>query len=144
MDKGWLRGSTPGASLSLSVSLWEDFCMKKMFSVAGVAVSAVLAGMIAAAPVAAPDNKGGFSGKTVEWWMPFSEGGGTDVWARFFAPYLSKHLPGQPNVIIRNVPGGGSITGTNEFVARARPDGLALIGTSGSTQFPYLLGDSRV
>jgi len=118
--------------------------MKRLFNVAGLAVSAVLAGMIASAPVAAQDNKVDFSGKTVEWWMPFSEGGGTDVWARFFAPYLSKHLPGQPNVIIRNVPGGGSITGTNEFVARARPDGLALIGTSGSTQFPYLLGDSRV
>lgn len=85
-----------------------------------------------------------FSGETVEWWIPFSEGGGSDVWARFFAPYLAKHLPGQPNVIVRNVPGGGSITGTNEFVARARPDGLALLGTSGSTQFPYLLGDSRV
>lgn len=85
-----------------------------------------------------------FSGKTIEWWMPFSEGGGSDVWARFFAPYLGKYLPGQPNVIIRNVPGGGSITGTNEFAARARPNGLSLIGPSGSTQFPYLLGDTRV
>ncbi|WP_196259629.1 tripartite tricarboxylate transporter substrate-binding protein [Pelagibacterium limicola] len=85
-----------------------------------------------------------FSGQTVEWWIPFGEGGGSDVWARFYAPYLSKYLPGQPNVIVRNVPGGGSITGTNEFVARAAPDGLSIIGTSGSTQFPYLLGDSRV
>ncbi|GGA38560.1 Bug family tripartite tricarboxylate transporter substrate binding protein [Pelagibacterium lentulum] len=85
-----------------------------------------------------------FSGQTVEWWIPFSEGGGSDVWARFYAPYLSESLPGNPNVIIRNVPGGGSITGTNEFVARAAPDGLSIIGTSGSTQFPYLLGDSRV
>lgn len=95
---------------------------------------------------AAPDRAEAvdFSGKTVEWWIPFSEGGGSDVWARFYAPYLAKHLPGQPNVIIRNVPGGGSITGTNEFAARARPDGLALVGTSGSTQFPYLLGDRRV
>lgn len=85
-----------------------------------------------------------FAGQTVEWWMPFSEGGGSDVWARFFAPYLSKYLPGSPNVVVRNVPGGGSITGSNEFVARARPDGLAILGTSGSTQFPYLLGDPRV
>jgi tripartite-type tricarboxylate transporter receptor subunit TctC len=85
-----------------------------------------------------------FSGKTIEWVIPFSEGGGSDVWARFYAPFLSRHMPGNPNVIIRNVPGGGSITGTNEFVARARPDGLSFIGTSGSTQFPYLLGDPRV
>jgi tripartite-type tricarboxylate transporter receptor subunit TctC len=85
-----------------------------------------------------------FSGKTIEWVIPFSEGCGSDVWARFYAPFLSRHMPGNPNVIIRNVPGGGSITGTNEFVARARPDGLSFIGTSGSTQFPYLLGDPRV
>lgn len=76
--------------------------------------------------------------------IPFSEGGGSDVWARFYAPFLSKHLPGNPNVVVRNVPGGGSITGTNQFAARARPDGLTFIGTSGSTQIPYLLGDPRV
>jgi hypothetical protein len=63
---------------------------------------------------------------TIEWVIPFAEGGGSDVWARFMAPFLSKHLPGRPNVIIRNVPGGGSITGTNDFYAaraarRARP-----------------------
>lgn len=85
-----------------------------------------------------------FSGETIEWIIPFAEGGGSDVWARFLAPYLSRHLPGQPDVVIRNVPGGGSITGTNEFAARARPDGLTLVGTSGSTQFPYLLDDPRV
>src|SRR5690554_2288750 len=107
-----------------------------------VAAAAAAAAISLAAPAAAQDVD--FSGRTVEWWIPFSEGGGSDVWARFFAPYLSKHLPGTPNVIVRNVPGGGSITGTNEFVARARPDGLALLGTSGSTQFPYLLGDTRV
>ncbi|MHB2266500.1 Bug family tripartite tricarboxylate transporter substrate binding protein [Aliihoeflea sp. PC F10.4] len=108
----------------------------------GLAASAIAAiSIVTSAPAFADVD---FSGRTIEWWMPFSEGGGSDVWARFYAPYLSKHLPGNPNVIVRNVPGGGSITGTNEFVARARPDGLALIGTSGSTQFPYLLGDRRV
>lgn len=85
-----------------------------------------------------------FSGETIEWVIPFSEGGGSDVWARFYAPYLGKYLPGEPNVVVRNVPGGGSITGANEFAARARPNGLTLLGTSGSTQFPYLLGDPRV
>src|SRR5690606_40687691 len=52
-------------------------------------------------------------GKTVEWIIPFGEGGGNDAWARFFANYLEEYLPGEPNVIVRNVPGGGSITGTN-------------------------------
>ncbi|MDO5648297.1 tripartite tricarboxylate transporter substrate binding protein [Paracoccus sp. (in: a-proteobacteria)] len=107
-------------------------------------VAAAVAGltMAVSTPVIAQDVS--FSGKTVEFWVPFSEGGGADVWARFLAPYLSRHLDGNPNVIIRNVPGGGSITGTNEFAFRARPNGLQILGTSGSTQFPFLLGDKRV
>ncbi|MFD1911065.1 Bug family tripartite tricarboxylate transporter substrate binding protein [Halodurantibacterium flavum] len=112
---------------------------RKFLAVAGGTVAAT------ALPVSFASAQGvSFAGRNIEWVIPFAEGGGSDAWARFLAPYLSRHLPGQPNVIIRNVPGGGSITGTNEFVARARPDGLTIIGTSGSTQFPYLLGDPRV
>ena len=36
-----------------------------------------------------------FSGKTIKWVVPFSEGGGADAIARFFAPLLSEELPGQ-------------------------------------------------
>lgn len=85
-----------------------------------------------------------FADKTVEIVIPFGVGGGSDVWARFNAPFLSKYLPGNPNVVVKNVPGGGSITGANQYAANAKPDGLSLLGTSGSTQFPYLLGDPRV
>lgn len=85
-----------------------------------------------------------FSGKTIDWIIPFAAGGGSDVWARIYAPYLSKHLPGQPTVVVRNVPGGGSTIGANQFQQRAKPDGLTVLGTSGSTQFPYLLDDPRV
>jgi tripartite-type tricarboxylate transporter receptor subunit TctC len=85
-----------------------------------------------------------FAGKTVEWTIPYGEGGGNDAWARFFAPYLSKYLPGAPTVLVRNLPGGGGLSGANSFAQRAQDDGLALLGVSGSNQFPYLLGDSRV
>jgi tripartite-type tricarboxylate transporter receptor subunit TctC len=100
---------------------------------------ALLAALYPAAPRAAD-----FSGKTIEFVIPFPTAGGSDVWARFFAPFLAEALPGKPTVVVKNVPGGGSITGTNQFVQRAKPDGLSIIGTSGSTQFPYLLGDPRV
>lgn len=85
-----------------------------------------------------------FSGKTIEWIIPFSEGGGSDKWARFYAPLLSEALPGKPTVVVKNMPGAGSTKGANFFAQRAEPDGLTILGTSGSTQFPYLLGDRRV
>ena len=84
------------------------------------------------------------AGKTIEWIIPFAVGGGSDVWARFHLPLLQKHMAGNPTVVIRNVTGGGSINGANQFAQRTRPDGLTIMGTSGSTQFPYLMGDPRV
>lgn len=105
------------------------------FLAAGLALAALAPGAARAAD---------FQGKTIEFVIPFATAGGSDVWARFFAPYLSDALPGRPTVVVKNVPGGGSITGTNQFVQRARPDGLSILGTSGSTQLPYLLDDPRV
>ena len=84
------------------------------------------------------------SGKPIEFVIPYKEGGGSDTWARFNSTYLSKYLPGQPVVMIRNIPGGGSIKGANLFAERAKPNGLMILGTSGSTQFPFLLDDPRV
>lgn len=85
-----------------------------------------------------------FAGKTIEWTVPFGVGGGTDVWARFFAPKLTETLPGNPTIAVLNVPGGGSITGANQFAQRASHDGLSILGTSASTQYPAILGDPRV
>lgn len=85
-----------------------------------------------------------FSGKQVEWIIPFQVGGGSDVWARLYAPFFQKYLPGDPVVAVKNVEGGGSITGANLFHTRAKADGLTVFGSSGSTSFPYLLGNSRV
>ena len=107
--------------------------------------STVFAAMLAAlAIVAGPVRAADFAGKTIEWIIPFKEGGGSDKWARFYAPMLSDALPGKPTVVVRNMPGAGSTRGANYFQTRAKPDGLTILGTSGSTQFPYLLGDRRV
>jgi len=103
---------------------------------------AVASALAAALPLKA--HAADFSGKTVDFIIPFNVAGGSDVWARFYAPYLSKYLPGQPTVAVKNIPGSGSTKGANEFASRAKPDGLTILGTSASTQFPYLLGDPRV
>lgn len=80
----------------------------------------------------------------IKWTVPFGVGGGTDVWARFFSPWFSEFLPGEPTLMIDNVPGGGSINGANLFTARARSDGSDWLGTSASTQYPAMLDDPRV
>ncbi|NIZ09561.1 tricarboxylate transporter [Pseudooceanicola sp. HF7] len=86
------------------------------------------------------------SGKTVEYVIPFSETGGSAAWANFYAPLLSKALPGEPTVVVKYMPGAGSTKGANWFQEQTFEDnpGTLIFGTSGSTQFPYLLDDPRV
>lgn len=85
-----------------------------------------------------------FKGKTIELIMPYKAGGGTDKWGRFYAPLLTQNLPGNPIVVIKNMPGGGSTKGANFFAKRASKDGLTIFASSASTQIPFLLGDKRV
>ncbi|MEV8467478.1 tricarboxylate transporter [Fluviibacterium sp. DFM31] len=105
----------------------------------------VVLGMVAAAGLSAPAAaEVDFSGKTIEWVIPFSETGGSAKWANFFGPLLSEELPGNPTVVVKFMPGAGSTKGANWFQREEHKDGTLLFGTSGSTQFPYLLGDPRV
>lgn len=108
----------------------------KRFAIAAIAVVCTMAAWSASAA--------DFNGKTIEWIIPFKEGGGSDKWARFYAPLLSEALPGKPTVVVKNMPGAGSTKGANWFASRAKADGLTILGTSGSTQIPFLLGDKRV
>ncbi|SOC45183.1 tripartite-type tricarboxylate transporter receptor subunit TctC [Rhizobium subbaraonis] len=99
-------------------------------------IAAIAAGIMvpAGAHAAAP----------IQWVVPFEQGGGTDVWARFMAGWLSATLPGRPEVRRLNISGGNSTRAANFFAAEARADGRMLLGTTGSTQFAALLGDRRV
>ena len=107
-------------------------------------VALALGVFAAVTALSGPLQAADFSGKTIEWIIPFKEGGGSDKWSRFYAPLLADALPGKPTVVVKNMPGAGSTKGANFFASRAKSDGLTIFGTSGSTQFPYLLNDSRV
>ncbi|MBF9044757.1 tricarboxylate transporter [Rhodobacterales bacterium HKCCE4037] len=97
-----------------------------------------------AAPAFADGHALDLSGQTVEWIIPFSETGGSARWANFYAPLLSEALPGNPTVVVNFMPGAGSTRGANHFQELEYEDGTVIFGSSGSTQFPYLLNDPRV
>jgi len=99
---------------------------------------------LAIAPGAQAADAVDLSGETVEFVIPFSESGGSARWANFYAPLLSEALPGNPTVVVKFRPGAGSTKGANWFQEQDTADGTLIFGTSGSTQFPYLLGDPRV
>ncbi|MBI1995210.1 MAG: hypothetical protein HYS66_01900, partial [Deltaproteobacteria bacterium] len=49
-----------------------------------------------------------FSGKTIRIVVGSSPGGGYDYWARLLARHMPKYLSGNPEVVVQNMPGGGS------------------------------------
>ena len=71
-----------------------------------------------------------FKGKTIRIIAGFPGGGGVDTEARMLARYLPPEIPGNPTVIVQNMPGAGGTVASNWFEQFARPDGLTLHYTS--------------
>ena len=80
---------------------------------------------LAAAPLVMAQS---FAGKTVTIIVGYKPGGGYDATARMLARHLPKHLPGNPTVIVQNMPGANSVIAANHVYNVAKPDGLT-IGT---------------
>lgn len=90
------------------------------------------------------DPKNFYRDSSLELLVPFGTGGGTDTFARYLAPFLGDYIEGNPSIQTVNVPGGGSITGANEFELQRKHDGYTTLVTSASTHIPYFLGDPAV
>ena len=88
---------------------------------------ATVLSMAAAAPAMAADFT--LQGKTVTVIVAGGVGGGLDAYARIFLPYLSKQLPGEPTMVVQNLPGGGGVQGVQRLYNVSAKDGTA-IGTS--------------
>jgi tripartite-type tricarboxylate transporter receptor subunit TctC len=84
----------------------------------------VLAGLVVANAQAHAQDF--YKGKTVNVTVGFSPGGGYDVNARAVARHLSKHIPGNPNVVVQNMPGAGSVTSVRYLDATAPKDGTVM------------------
>jgi tripartite-type tricarboxylate transporter receptor subunit TctC len=85
-----------------------------------------------------------YKGKTVTILIGFAVGGGADVFARAFAPYFAKAIPGRPTVIVQNMPGAGGIKALNLLYNAPPQDGTRLMLTSPSHTLAYLMGRKGV
>jgi tripartite-type tricarboxylate transporter receptor subunit TctC len=83
----------------------------------------------ALSPTAAEDVEAFYKGKVVRLVVGVGVGSGYDINARVLARHMAAHIPGQPNVIVQNQPGAGSLTMTNQLYAGGPFDGT-VIGAS--------------
>jgi tripartite-type tricarboxylate transporter receptor subunit TctC len=74
------------------------------------ALPRLAAGSIAAALIAAPAaGQDYYAGKTIEFIVGGDSGGGYDIYARAVARHLPRHIPGNPTIVVKNMPGAGSM-----------------------------------
>jgi tripartite-type tricarboxylate transporter receptor subunit TctC len=90
-------------------------------------VGVVLFGTVALSGIAVAQGDF-YKGKTIELIISTGVGGGLDANARMVARHLSKHIPGNPTIVAKNMPGAGHVRAANYIYNQAPKDG-ATIGT---------------
>lgn len=100
----------------------------------------LLAAMMPAAASCADDF---YKGKQITIIVGFSAGGTYDATARLFARFLGRHLAGNPTIIVRNMPGAGSLVATTNLYNTAPQDGTTLGVIGGGTVLEPLLGNPQ-
>jgi tripartite-type tricarboxylate transporter receptor subunit TctC len=105
-----------------------------------IAAAALLSlGSIVSAPAHA-QSAPFYKDKTIRIIVGFTSGGLYDQYARILARHMGKHIPGNPNIIVQNMPGAGSLSATNYVYGVAKPDGLTLGMPGSGIYLDQLLG----
>ncbi|MGE5538040.1 MAG: Bug family tripartite tricarboxylate transporter substrate binding protein [Gemmatimonas sp.] len=86
-----------------------------------------------------PGAAADFKGKTISMVIGSEAGGGSDASGRLMAPLLERYLPGNPQIVVRNMPGAHGMTALNYVVQQTKPDGLTLIAASSAQANPITL-----
>src|SRR5215510_9041948 len=109
--------------------------IQRAFLAAGAVVSA------STLPAPAAET---LAGKTVPVTVPVAPDGGYDTYARLVARHIRKHLPGQPTVIVKNMPGAGGIIAAGHLYANAARDGTEFAVLQDANLFQQLTTNQQL
>jgi tripartite-type tricarboxylate transporter receptor subunit TctC len=85
-----------------------------------------------------------YQGKVIRIVVGFSPGGAFDAYSRSLSRHMRKHLPGNPNITVENMPGAGSLIAANYLYKAASPDGLTIGNFIGSVLMGQVLGQKGI
>jgi tripartite-type tricarboxylate transporter receptor subunit TctC len=85
-----------------------------------------------------------YKGKTLTFVVGVSAGGAYDVWARLIATHMSKYIPGNPQIIVQNMPGAGTLVAANYVYHVAKPDGLTTVMPANRLYIDQFVGRPEV
>jgi tripartite-type tricarboxylate transporter receptor subunit TctC len=81
-----------------------------------------------------------YKGKTIRLIVGLAPGGGFDTYSRVIARHMGKHIPGNPILVVDNMPGAASLLAANFVYKAAKPDGLTIGNFVGGLVFQQILG----
>lgn len=115
--------------------IWYNAAMRVSLSRALLVLTALLPA--AAAGAAEPLF---YKGKVITIICGYGVGGGYDLYARLLARHLAEHIPGNPSVIVENMPGAAGVRAANDVYAAAPKDGTMIAAVNPSLLMYQLLG----
>jgi tripartite-type tricarboxylate transporter receptor subunit TctC len=81
-----------------------------------------------------------YKGKTINMIVGGSAGGGYDVLGRTVGQFISRHIPGNPSIVARNMPGAGGMLAMNYMFNNAEKDGTVIGIVQSNTPLEPLFG----
>ena len=112
--------------------------MKKVITLVFIVCGLALLGNSAGAQTS---SEGFYKGKVVTVIVGTPPGGGFDAYARLFSAHVGRHLPGNPTVIVQNMPGASTITATLHLYGNAPRDGTVVLINQSTAVFAPLFGN---
>jgi tripartite-type tricarboxylate transporter receptor subunit TctC len=85
-----------------------------------------------------------YKGKTITVLVGTSPGGINDLTARFAAKHLARLIPGNPDIVVQNTPGGGGLVTANRIFNASEPDGTVLAKLERATPQLAIQGNPQV
>lgn len=104
---------------------------------------AAAAALLVSSPAGADEIADYYRGKSVSLLVSVAAGGGYDVWARLLSRHLGRNIPGQPNVVVQNMPGSGGLRVMNLLNTVLPRDGTAIAIVHSTAPLTPLLEPQR-
>ena len=115
------------------------FALDAMCFACAVAIASLVPG-----PAFAQSVQEFYRGKTINFVIGYPTAGAPDIYARLVARHMAKHIPGNPSIIARNMPGAGSLIAANHMFNTAPRDGTSFALTSPTMPLEQMLGVPQV
>ncbi len=109
--------------------------MKRFLVLCSIAFSLLCSPVYAQAPF--------YQGKTIRIVVGYLSGDTHDLFARAYARNMGKHIPGNPEIIVQNMPGAGSMIAANHIYNLTKPDGLTLGSIAPALYYAQVTGSKE-